>query len=178
MEAENEKFKTRLTFLILANLIALAGWALLFYRVESSSRSFLENSRELELKTQEERNLKNLMRLVEETADERAALDSFFVREENVTEFLSQLENLARQVRLSIDLISVAKEGENTLLLIFQTRGSFRGTYHFLSLIESLSHRLSFEMVSLKAADISEGAAPVFGWEGLYTLRLVSFISK
>ncbi len=116
-----------------------------------------------------------------ELKEERAELESHFTRKSDVVPLLDTLESLAAAVsaKATISSVEVSKDG-SVLLVNLRTSGTFDSLYKFLTLLENASYQIDFSMVDFRkvAASSEEGAPSAPLWEGVFGLKVLSFISQ
>jgi Tfp pilus assembly protein PilO len=110
------------------------------------------------------------------------------VGQTGVVSFIEELEKVAKNNGLTIENDSIAEETDpksvasSTIVYLkvrSKTKGSWDGTYKFLSEIESLSHKVrinSFNMVSSGSDSGSSGkTAPKNNWDAVFEIRVLKY---
>lgn len=154
-------------FVVLVNLCALLLWGGAFFYLGNLKDRLAMRTAELSQVRANTLAAASLEKLLSETEGDRAKLREFFVTEETTAVFLEKLESLAQATGVEFDPISLQKE-EKTLVLHFQSTGSFSAIYSFLKMVETLPYKLSLENFEIRAKDAF--------WEGSFALIIGSFI--
>jgi hypothetical protein len=173
--------------LILLNLAAgslVAGAFILIRRENQQAASFLS---EVEEATKIEGNLKSIKAIMLDTEKKRASLDSYFIHDKDLITFLDEMNTLGKSagVELSVQSVDIDVSSEKALFtealkLSLQTKAAWPDTYHFLSLLETLPFKVSFEQVSINH-ESDESVTPAGAkakpknilWDGTFTLRIL-----
>ena len=124
----------------------------------------------------EELYYRDLKRTLAETTDERKLLDSYFADPENFVPLVEKIEALGGYAGVSVTIQSAALTDSNRILaLSLSLGGSFDGIAYFLSLIETVPAKISFNRAWIrKTSAAGRGGAPAFPWEGNFTVTFAS----
>lgn len=153
-------------------LFAVLLWAGLLYMVVRESKKLDAVTAELLLEQEKIQNADSLNALLAKTEADRAKLDGYFVTEDKAAVFLERIEALATSSRVALTVTNFEKlSNESVLRLSFTGKGSFAGVYQLSRALEVMPLRISIERLSLRT--MTEG-----GWEGLFVVRLESFLPK
>lgn len=141
-------------------LISLYGLFFYYIRYLNNEATDLKN-KVADIKTAEDES-RLAERTLQETAQNRNLIDTFFVGSDQEEEaaFVSSLENLAAETaKINLDIISLRHEEITELqnskvgYLVVQAnaRGSFSGVYQYLTLLESFSKGVIVQQVEMEA---------------------------
>lgn len=124
-----------------------------------------------------------LEKALEDTSTSRGKIDSYFVKKGDAVSFIERLETTAKRAGLQITLSSVSvPEKTASFRIEMSTVGSFEDTLYFLSLLQTLPHKIHLEKVGVRRKSSLEDAAGeppvVLVWDGSFTLTLESFINS
>jgi len=135
---------------------------------------------------EEESNVQELKNFVEGTAREQEALNSYFIENKSeVTALLKELESLATSQNISLETtittekrkISRESSGDRTMLVLkLEVWGTFKNVYAFMTLLEHLNLKLSFDEVYLRRISdgpIKKGEVPE--WSGSFSILVLSY---
>ena len=114
-------------------------------------------------------------------------LNSYMISSDGEVDFINQVETLARSRGLDVSINSVqlvqADNQSNTSLeflkLEINTKGSFSGTYQFLTLLENLPYSINFDKVGVVSSldgelltDKTQLAQPIL-WQGVFDINIL-----
>ncbi len=150
---------TLVTIMLLA-VILMAG---IYYYFFNTLRKEVESSSSLANDTAtlavEENNLDSLRSTFSNTGNDQEKINSYFVQKDGAVDFINSIENLASSAHLvgktdSVNTTDMTPPSPmyELLHLTFSTRGSWRNTYYFLSLLESLPYNISIRQVGMHSA--------------------------
>lgn len=171
------------TFFSLAGvflLVVVAGvsYGAAMYAIEKKSVSVRNVAAQLVEDTNRDQNVKTLRRLVVSTAEERAQLDRYFVAGEDVVGFIEYIESLGRHSGAILELssVDVMNTKKKTLAVSFKATGSFENITYLLALMETLPMSVEIEKVSLRKNEKTSDEKMETGWEGNFSIRVLSFV--
>jgi hypothetical protein len=115
---------------------------------------------------------------VEKIGPEMQRLNTRIVQRIEVVEFIEMIEKRARELGLGIEVESAQENKHESdqyqyLRLTLRTQGSWKETYLFLSLLESLPYKISLNNIGLNAQSLLNTPEQV--WIGTYTLDVVRY---
>lgn len=154
-----KKTKIFIVILIIINL-ALAGVLWYFSGVINiHSEKALSSTAELDFEVKKEEKLRSTEAIIRDTEEERVELDSRFVKDEEVVDFIKLIENIGEKTGVVVDIKTVSVIDTDfgfseALGLQVEYIGNWSETMHFLSLIEELP--FSIEIISF-SSDKKEG---------------------
>ncbi|PIP73058.1 MAG: hypothetical protein COW88_03250 [Candidatus Lloydbacteria bacterium CG22_combo_CG10-13_8_21_14_all_47_15] len=156
------------------NLLFFGSAGLLGYRIQNNVKQASRALSELDLENVREENSKVVKVLLEETKEDRARIDGYFIDSTSIIATIEEIETLARRLNVKLTLRSVNTSRDNsdgleTLRIDAKAEGAFENVYRFLSLVERLPHKIFFE----RAGFATRAAAAQ--WEANVTIVITSF---
>lgn len=160
----------------------IAGYAFLFSSIESKASRIGGITSTLEQEVEKNEEFQTLRSVIATTEETRAELDDYFVFSDEVVPTIERIESFGKHAGVAVVFDGVnVKEGEGpTLELQLRAGGSFESLFYFLSLVQSLPLRLSFERVFVEKKQ-KEFARPkdVAGeWNGTFAFSITSFVNE
>jgi len=132
----------------------------------------IEESRRNEIKT--------ILRSVEKIKFNNDLLGNHFSKSSNVVPFLDTIDSFAPKVNAEDEIISVEIIPETKELVVgVKVLGSFESVYKFLTLLENSPYEIEFigtDIQKMETGFKSEKTGKVFSWEGMFKIKLLSFI--
>ncbi|MCI0532813.1 hypothetical protein L0Y49_01180 [bacterium] len=171
-----EKTRDRTTQKIFALAIALNVGALSLFGFEWV---FLENKieqneamlKELQALSLRDDTTRDLEFFFDNTAEERARLETFFINRESVLDFIEEIESLGRHAGVTLTIESVGKRDDTLEIAVFG-EGSFENVLYFSALMEHTPYRIVFPSISFERKKETGNDL----WDVRGTIRLISFV--
>jgi len=169
-------FTVLITFAALSSVV-LVAWILLLYKTNSIHYSYLDLAKQLEEVETEGQSAQSLRSSLRETDKGREKIETLFVDEDNVIDFLSRIESVGEVSGADVDLISFQEEN-GSLVLNLEVRGKFSSIFDFTKLVELLPYKVSIQSLNTRyRGDVIEGEKTLKSqWLGSYVLSLESFL--
>ena len=165
----------KVIFVVLAVLVLVAGatYGGLYWSIgkkEQNISGLLVTIQEESKKTLQ---IKTLTDVVEKSKEDRAELDTYFLKTDGIVGFIEKIESLGSSAGITPDIkgVNVLGEGGGVLDIQLETKGSLRGTLQFLTLLELLPGALSFEKVFITESGTDKEKT----WEGDFIVHVLSF---
>jgi Tfp pilus assembly protein PilO len=166
--------------LSLCILIACAVLYATYYLIEKTSQKVVAFETQAEEQRQKIEADESLKDFIKDTGDEIETLTKRIVASEGTVEFIETVESLAVGQGLSITFDTVKeddppinKEQFKILKLSFATVGSWKSTYHFIELIESLPYKVSIQNVGI--TKVEGMASSTSQWNGAFTIGVLKY---
>jgi hypothetical protein len=158
-------------------LFAAAGFCLygiFFSYIGDKNREFSAATFLIESAEENELKLRSLKTTINETKEQREQLDTYFIREDAVVDFIETVEELGRVTGTELSVSSVelepsTEEYPSTLRISVDTRGTWKNQYQLLLLLETLPYHINLTGVRLQ-----ETPGPVVEWKGSYTIEVTA----
>jgi len=160
MGSDKRKFVITIFFVVFLNAVFICITIFLFLRVDlekESIQSLKERAGAYEERT---KNTRDVERALANKEKEVVEVESIFLDKESIINFIEELENLAAQSNLQIEIKNVegVTGGTEKPKFIVNTAGSFSDIYHFIVFLENGNYqaekkinfaRKAFEMVGI-----------------------------
>lgn len=165
-----------LVIIILLNLLFFGMAGLLAYRINKNIVWASQVLTDLKTESIRETNSKEVKFLLEETEEERARIEDYFVDSASIIAVIEEIESLARRVNVNLTLRSAntnaeTPNGPKTLQIDAKMEGKFGDVYRFLSLVERMPYKIFLERASM----VTRTASIRTPWEANVTIRITSF---
>lgn len=163
-------------------------YIMLFINIKEKNNNVSALTNEVDIVLQKEIKLRSVKFLIRDTLQERADLDSHFVADDEIIDFIETIENLGADSGAKIEITNVSissiekKEDDQVniselLNLDFKIKGRFIQMFHFLSMLEKLPFkidilRVNFENISEKSRKIDKTLEPWNGFFSITTIKL------
>lgn len=136
-------------------------------------------SQKFEQNAKQEQEMKNLANSINTLTTQTREIDSYFVAPDGDVDFIDQLENTAKVQKLDVQTNSVSIDspkdltvkGLQYLVLKLNTKGSWLGTYKFLSIIPNLPYKINLDQADITLSSDKGITPPV--WQGSFTIRVL-----
>jgi hypothetical protein len=173
---KNSLQKIPFVFSIIFLLVACFAFVFLFNQIGKQNNIAEEKMQEWEAENARREEIKSLDESLKSVEAGRKELESHFAQSSDIVPFLDTMEELARSVSASPEIISVDDKKEaNTLLLNMRAKGSFESLYKFITLLENAPYKLEFTSMHL-AKPLPEPGGGSSAWEATFTLKLLTYI--
>ncbi len=175
-----KKLHQQMIFAMVCVLLSAGALLLLLWSVRHTQASIGTLTGTLVASSTHQTSETLLQRRVEETKQQRADVDAYFVDVSALVPFLEQIEDLARIAGVSSKVVAVSEEtrplsdvqggkGKNATYGVISVTVSFKGAwaqaYRFLSLVEHIPYVSRIERAEL--SQVEETAQQSAGWSGL-----------
>lgn len=172
---------TTLTSAILLNVVILVVLGLIFYEVRHKNQQISSVQNEISFESKKIDRLKNLQTLVETTSGDRELLDHYFLSKDNLVEFISLVEQLAKDAGVKVGLDNVGEEeSENSqylnLRMNISTSGSWSDVLRYIAMLENLPYVVKLDNFILQRS--LDGDEKTVVWSARLTLRVLMVNDK
>lgn len=183
IKSTTKKITIILAICMLVAIILLYGF---FWMIRSNMTKTVDYQNKIEEQLVAEATAKEFKASIEEIGPEIQRLTARIVEAEGYVEFIEMIESEARRLGISIEVVS-ATEGKHpspeqfgVLKLDLRTQGSWKETYTFLGLIETLPYKLTLNSFTINSQPDfrTTSTTPVTSgsvWYGTYSLDVVRF---
>ena len=174
------QFSKAIQFSVVSGLLSaafVAGYYILDNQIKGKNREAAVILSEIDSALLVDRQLRGVQNLIRDTEGDREKLNSYFVSNEGIVDFLEVIEGLEQYTgaEVSIKTVGVNDPGEfeniEQLELNLTAEGSWEAVYHFFVLIESLPYRIDLNRVQFNSVgkSVSEEGT-VDKWRGIFVL--------
>lgn len=171
MQSTKNKFVASVALIVFINLVLFLVVVFLGRATASKKELVFDIKRQLALY---ERRIEHVNRLeetqqkIEETS---SMLETMFVDEDSLVGFIEELEFLARNAGVGLEIKGIGFTGEQNKKPVFTVSltGSFENIYHYFILLENMIYKVEFNKVDI------EKSSETGLWRSLLELKLLSF---
>ena len=154
---KNKKFIATTILIVLLNGAVLAGWLYFFSNLKKQDNLIKEERQKLLASDKKLENSDSLKVLMNEIIDEKQKIDSAFLNEGSIVNFVEKLESIAGKTGAAIKIGNINEE--NGLSLQFNITGNFNQLFHYLILLEKLPYLINIERMDFKKLAPNEWGA-------------------
>lgn len=170
MKNIKNKFVVSIILVVSVNLLLFFVVVFLWNGISSKKKLVLDIKEQLVLYEKRIDHVNQLEQILEETEEARLKIEPLFVDEDSMVVFIEELESLADNVGVELEIKGVRFVGEDKKpLFTLSANGSFENIYYFITLLENMTYIAEFSKV-----DIDKGSGPD-NWASLLELKLLSF---
>jgi len=171
---------TRNKFIIATAILVVAavGYGIFFSIITSTNKALATIDYELDIEVRNESGLKDLSRVIKNTETERSVLNTYFIKDDDVVDFINDLEGYAREVGVVPEIVFVDTDNTEILDAIdhfedlnieIKVKGSWSNVFHFAQVVDNIPNHLSVDKVSIiNVPSKSEEGGPSLEWEGVF----------
>ncbi len=170
---KHKSLKNILYFVIALSVGALCVYGFLFYTIKSHTETSSKLTQTLELDQGRNQRFDEIENTIKNIEDRAERLEGYTLEKDNIVEFLSLLEGVAREqgVLIGVEIKeNETKKGSNkgSLGLTYTFSGRWNSVQNFLAMIENLPYTITMEAVSIR----KEGSGG--GWGGTVRFQIVT----
>lgn len=177
------KFKATKQILALTTILAIASivfYVLFFNALKNKNEEISLILNVTDTAIQRELKLRSVGEIIKDTEDEREKLDTYFVADDHVVDFIESIEELGRYVGVDIETVSVnindnlkTKDSISEILnLSIETRGDWEDVFYFLALMEKMPFRIDIANADLYAVYRNDGKDTSVSWKGFFNINV------
>ncbi|MFC1625385.1 hypothetical protein ACFL1O_00725, partial [Patescibacteria group bacterium] len=143
----------------------------LFYSINLEKKSVVDIKKELSFYEKRISNTKRTGRALIEIEDQRLEIEALFLNEENIIDFIKELEYLAEEASVSLEMknVSLPTDAESQPSFAFNVAGSFVSIYRYIAFLESNHYQLILDKIYIQKSFKDEN------WEANLELRFLNF---
>lgn len=136
-------------------LVAVSGYLYFFSTLKNSAANVSDLATELSYQTDRATRLNSVETIVRDTEEERAQLKTFFLSEDDIVDFITEVESLGNSLGVPIDVLSVSSETPEVVGTggVLELRVTFDGPWNsvvsMLALLETQEIATTLNKVSL-----------------------------
>lgn len=170
MKNIKNKFVVSIILVVSANLLLVFVVVFLWNGIRSKKELVFDTKKQIALYEKRIEHVKQLEQALKETEEARLKIEPLFVDEDSMVIFIEELESLADNVGVELEIKGVSFGGEDKKpLFALSAVGPFKDIYYFITLLENMTYIAEFSKV-----DIDKGSGPD-NWASLLELKLLSF---
>ena len=117
-------------------------------------------------------------KLVNNTANLRDQLSSYFINQGSVGNFFEKLEQIAEETNVEFSIISarLGQISEEGLRVQVSADGTFRNVYHFFTLLETVPFGVNITMFDMHTNNVSDTSVETRQpWRGVFDIEVVTY---
>lgn len=173
--------KTKIVALVSGILIVLSsaaffGFLYLVSKHEQTLQDELRAAAEAESRSNA---LDALIEVTEKTAEERKALAEVILKEENIIEFLSLIETVAREQGVTVKTNSLTpiplSSDFDTLEIGFELKGDYATVLHVIRLLEMVPYQSTLTRVLLANLSDAENSVDSDVWQATVSMTVTKY---
>ncbi len=152
MKKNRHIFLLGILFLLL--LIVIAGYVYMYTRISKKTTSIESIATEIENEKKSQQNILGLKRSITLTEEKNKLLNSYFVTEETVVDFIKSIESLAKDSGVSVQISSLQpgeQTGKQGLYVSLIVNGGFNEVNRFLVFLENMPYQIVTNRVQLSS---------------------------
>ena len=181
------KSKFFITFFVLSGLIFLvsAGWFYEVSKISSERKAILELRKNILISEKKNTDEKSLASLLDSIKKERGAIESVFLKEDDLVRLVKGLESIGESsgVSLKISAISAEKNSASKPVISFSAKGAFEQLFQYLYFLENLPYLITIDKVSFQNMETGDEMAQASNkkinstpvWQALFSIQLESY---
>lgn len=160
----NKKNTAIISALIITNILLALVWSYFYFKIKEGGDRILELRKEIQIIQKNKEENKSLEALIGNIEGDKNKIDKIFINEKEIINFIEEIEGLASQSNVSLDIISAKIPDFN-----FNVNGNFDSIFKFLVSLENMPYRIVLNRVFLQK---NEGSGK---WEIDFTILLTSY---
>lgn len=183
----NQFKKTKKTFIFITILVVVIAvvYTMFFTSIKTKNENISLVINDIDISIERETKLKSVKSLIEDIKDDREKLDTYFVDDDEVIDFIENIETLAENMGVGVEVLSVdiSDDENNTpeqnriselLLLSLRVEGLWSDLFHFISIVEGLPFKIDVSKVNIDAVyQDGEKIVSSGNWKGLLNLSVL-----
>ena len=186
----NQFKKTKQIFALVTVLlvVSIVMYVIFFINIKEKNKNISSIVSEIDLVVKKEVRLKSVKNLIKETEGDHIKLNTYFITDDKVVDFIENIENMAKDVGVDIEVVSVyvndikddsiQKNNISELLrLSIEMSGKWSNIYHFVSLVEKLPFKIDILNINLENMYNGDNENPE-NWKGVLNLSAVKLKKK
>jgi len=164
---------------VLTMLVSITAYAWLFLKVNNTLEQISIASGEVQLLSVKNEQIQTVRREVRDTQEQRAELNSYFITEEGIVDFIEDIEKLGEHAgaSVSVQAVSVGDPLDKDGLLVplsisLKSEGTLREVFYTLALLEAFPKALNVKNVRFAQhpTDLT--------WQGVFDIVAVEITSE
>ena len=177
-----KKTKQTLIFIAIISIASMVSYVVFFKKVEKKNEAVFFVTKEADAAVQKEIKLRSVKELIKDTEMDRSKLDTYFVSDDKIVDFIEDVENLGLLTDSYVEVISVnvssdrgSKDSLSELLNIdFEVKGGWREIFHFVTLLEKMPFKIDVSRVNLEVVYDNTTKKDITGvWKGFFSIAVI-----
>lgn len=180
-----KQFKTTKQILALTMILAIASvvfYVLFFNNVKGKNETISTIINDIDIAIQKETRLKSAKDIIKDTETGRGKLDTYFIDNEEIIDFIEEIEKIGRDIGVEIEIISVSISDSKiqrdniseVLNLDLKAEGKWSSVFHFLALIEKMPFKINISKINLQVVYNDGDKKNSSGiWKGFFSISAI-----
>ncbi|MBL7045136.1 MAG: hypothetical protein ISR98_00855 [Parcubacteria group bacterium] len=166
-------------FMTILTIAVIISYSFFFYNIKEKNKMISLMTNETDAAIQREVKLRSVKDLIKDTQENRLKLDTYFVVDDKIVNFIEEIEELSRDVGVDTEVVSVnVDEGKannisELLKLDLNIEGKWEDVFQFITLIEKMSFKISVSQASLQVIYDNESKISSGIWKGFLSINVV-----
>jgi hypothetical protein len=180
MKSDNKKFITSVILIAGINIAGIIGCWLVFSAVQKERSAVLEARRGIDIGERRLNNVRSLGALLKDIEKDTEKISATFLNSETIVKFIEELESINQKTgtNLLVRVINLPNQSETKAPYFeFQIRGSFRGLFQYLILLENVPYQITIDRVNLTrpTAEELDKNEKIGNWRADFKVTLLSY---
>ncbi len=152
---KNNRSKTILISATISLVIAIILFVFSFYLLKNINTKSSILSKEIAQRELERENISQFKKIIKDTEEKHAQIDSFIIENTEVDQFVSALEQEGDKLGVPINIggVNLSNANQNRLVVLFDADGSFESLTKLLWIIENMPYKIEIKSASLRAGE-------------------------
>lgn len=179
-------YKNIMVILGVVSLGFFVAYYFAYQDIKEKNKSIAVLAQELDLESSRQEYLVSTQRMIKNISSDIDRINNSIISVDGNVSFIEGLEAVAKSNGLSITIDSLVIEddptfsesGITTLKIKAKTKGSWAGTYTFISQIESLPYKIKVSQFGMQgsASELVSGKkVPVSEWQSSFEIRVLKY---
>ncbi len=141
-----------LILLALASIgISVAGYFLIYNQTIFQAEHYVNANKELENENTKKQNDQDLVKIYDNSKDDRTKVSSFLVKEDKIVNFIEMVEKVGNDSHIDLELSSISNDDAKVKAQV-NAKGSWSGILTALTMIENLPVSSTISNVKMNVA--------------------------
>jgi hypothetical protein len=150
--------KKTLILALLLNIVAISLYVYLFVDIVNTQKEITISFDEIERHELDRVKLESVRNIIRDTEHDRAIVESYFVRTDGMVAFISNLESLASEAGVNMEINSINENNDYESLqtigyinIMIVADGLWDNVYRFIAMVENLPLKLDIKEAQIEA---------------------------
>lgn len=170
--------------------MAFAGWFYVFSKISSERKTIIELRKNILRGEKKNTDEKSLARLLGGIKKEKGAVDSVFLKKDDLIRLVRGLESIEENSGVSLEINAISTEKNKTSkpaislpIISFSAKGTFEQLFKYLYFLENLPYLITINKVSFQSEEGGGGSVQADNkkinstpsWQALFSIQLESY---
>jgi Tfp pilus assembly protein PilO len=174
-----KKTKNAIIFMTILVIVAVVAYVMFFVSIKNKNENVSLITNEIDIAVEKEVKLKSVKNLVNDIEEDRLKLDTYFIKDDEVVDFIESVEGMAEDADISAEVTAVdigdyknnvnqASDMVERLLLSLKVYGKWNDVFHFISLIEKMPFVVNLSNINIGA--VYSNNKKTSYWQGTFKM--------